>query len=120
MWKAKDCTLKYCPLIRKYVSFWIFGWLAFIYNDRIYEGSFSEDDTSLLIPVLADIQVDQPEKASQEKGNFQEGTGVSAGATASSDNTGLAKVGCSIFPVQTPTPNRRKKLFAYRQLSAWP
>lgn len=103
--------LKLC----KFLNIWL---IAFIYNDRIYEGSFSEDDTSLLIPVLADIQGDQPEKASQEKGNFQEGTGVSAGATASSDNTGLAKVGRSIFPVQTPTPNRRKKLFAYRQLSA--
>ena len=59
--------LKLC----KFLNIWL---IAFIYNDRIYEGSFSEDDTSLLIPVLADIQVDQPEKASQKKGNFQEGS----------------------------------------------
>ena len=89
-----------------------------IFNSPISNNDhFSEDDSStsshcLLIPM--------DKRANSEQGTSQESTVEGAdgaeGVTTDSDAAGIVKIGRSLLSAQTP--NRRKKMFSYQQLSA--
>ena len=59
-------------------------------------------------------------KAHSEQGTFQagmvEGADGMEGVATDSDAAGIVKMGRSLLSAQTP--NRRKKMFSYQQLSA--